>query len=59
MVLCCRADDFCLVFLLKKVEDWHLEDPYGQPLENVRVIRDEIEQRVRDLLSHHEIGLEK
>ena len=33
--------------------------PQGQPLENVRVIRDEIEQRVANLLTHHEIELEK
>jgi arsenate reductase (thioredoxin) len=33
------------------VEDWPIEDPAGRPLEQVRVIRDEIEDRVKDLLS--------
>jgi arsenate reductase len=47
----CSASDFCPVFLLRKVEDWHLEDPHGQPLEKVRLIRDEIERRVRELLN--------
>ena len=31
------------------VEDWDLDDPAGQPLEQVRRIRDEIEMRVLDL----------
>jgi arsenate reductase (thioredoxin) len=30
-----------------RVVDWALEDPKGQPIERVRAIRDEIEQRVR------------
>ncbi len=30
--------------------DWELDDPAGQGLEAVRPIRDDIEQRVRDLL---------
>jgi arsenate reductase len=47
----CGASDFCPVFLLKKVVEWHLDDPYGQPLEKVRLIRDEIERRVRELLN--------
>ena len=46
----CGASDFCPVFLLKKVVEWHIEDPHGQPLEKVRSIRDEIERRVQDLL---------
>jgi arsenate reductase len=37
-------------FVLGGVEDWDVDDPAGQPLEKVREIRDEIEQRVRDLI---------
>jgi arsenate reductase len=33
-----------------RVEDWLLEDPKGQTLDRVRAIRDEIRQRVTDLL---------
>ena len=33
-----------------RVEDWELDDPAGLDLENVRVIRDDIEERVRTLL---------
>jgi arsenate reductase len=31
------------------VEDWDIEDPAGKPIEEVRLIRDEIEERVKDL----------
>jgi arsenate reductase len=30
------------------VEDWDIEDPAGKPIEEVRLIRDEIEERVKD-----------
>jgi protein-tyrosine-phosphatase len=33
------------------VEDWGLPDPAGQPLEAVRAIRDDIDQRVLLLVS--------
>ena len=32
-------------------EDWPLSDPQGQPLEQVRAIRDEIQERVRKLIA--------
>jgi arsenate reductase len=32
------------------VEDWDIPDPAGRPLEEVRMIRDGIEARVRDLI---------
>jgi protein-tyrosine-phosphatase len=31
------------------VRDWALDDPHGQSVEDVRAIRDDIEQRVSDL----------
>jgi arsenate reductase (thioredoxin) len=39
------------------VEDWDLPDPAGRPIEEVRMIRDAIEQRVRTLVDDrlHEI----
>jgi arsenate reductase (thioredoxin) len=33
------------------VEDWDVDDPAGQPLEQVRVIRDQIEQRVLEFIN--------
>jgi arsenate reductase (thioredoxin) len=32
-------------------EDWELEDPAGKPVEQVRRIRDQIDQRVQQLLA--------
>lgn len=34
------------------VEDWDIPDPAGKSVDEVRVIRDQIELRVRDLLEH-------
>jgi arsenate reductase len=36
-----------------EVDDWALEDPHGQSLEEVRRIRDEIEQRVSALFDEY------
>jgi arsenate reductase len=43
--------DACPIFPGKRYEDWDLTDPAGLPLEQVRPIRDDIEQRVRALLA--------
>ena len=43
--------DACPYYPGKRYEDWELTDPAGQPLEVVRQVRDEIEGRVRSLLS--------
>lgn len=42
--------DACPVYPGKRYLDWELDDPAGQPLDVVRRIRDEIDQRVRALL---------
>ncbi len=42
--------DACPVYPGKRYLDWDLADPDGLPLEKVRPIRDDIEQRVRGLL---------
>lgn len=41
-------------FLL--TEDWGLDDPAGQPIDKVRVIRDQIRERVERLLAEIEQG---
>jgi arsenate reductase len=43
--------DACPVYPGKRYVDWELPDPAGRELEEVRPIRDEIEERVRTLLS--------
>ena len=42
--------DPCPVFPSKRYLDWDLDDPAGQGIEAVRLIRDEIEKRVRALI---------
>jgi protein-tyrosine-phosphatase len=43
--------DTCPFFPGKRYEDWVLEDPAGQGIEAVRIIRDEIKRRVTELLA--------
>jgi hypothetical protein len=43
--------DACPIFPGKHYLDWELEDPAGQGVEAVRLIRDEIKGRVQTLLA--------
>jgi protein-tyrosine-phosphatase len=43
--------DACPYYPGKRYEDWVLEDPAGQGIESVRVIRDDIKLRVETLLA--------
>ena len=43
--------DVCPFYPGKRYEDWVLDDPAGQGIESVRVIRDEIKARVEALLA--------
>ena len=45
------GDDACPAFIGKRMVDWDLEDPKGKDLATFRRVRDEIERRVRELLS--------
>lgn len=51
IVMGCSAQGFCPAPLLNRVVDWGTEDPKGKPIEKVREIRDEIERRVKRLIS--------
>jgi arsenate reductase (thioredoxin) len=51
VVVTMGCGDTCPYFPGKRYENWELADPAGQPLEAVRPIRDDIEQRVRHLLA--------
>ena len=46
----CEASDFCPARFLSRVEDWHIEDPKGKTLDQMRSIRDTIDEHVRELL---------
>jgi protein-tyrosine-phosphatase len=51
VVITMGCGDACPVYPGKRYLDWDVADPSGQPIERVRNIRDEIESRVRALLT--------
>jgi arsenate reductase (thioredoxin) len=51
VVITMGCGDTCPIFPGKRYEDWDLTDPAGRPVEEVRPIRDEIKQRVQNLLA--------
>lgn len=51
VVITMGCGETCPVFPGKRYEDWALDDPRGQDLATVRRIVDEIDVRVRDLLT--------
>jgi protein-tyrosine-phosphatase len=51
VVITMGCGDACPYYPGKRYEDWKLDDPAGQGIEPVRVIRDEIKGRVEALLS--------
>jgi protein-tyrosine-phosphatase len=56
VVVTMGCGDACPFYPGKRYLDWELEDPAGKSLEQVRPIRDDIEQRVRGLLG--DLGVE-
>ena len=50
VVITMGCGDACPYYPGKRYEDWKLDDPAGQGIEPVRVIRDEIKARVEVLL---------
>ena len=51
VVITMGCGDTCPIFPGKRYEDWDLTDPAGRPVEEVRPIRDDIKQRVENLLA--------
>jgi arsenate reductase (thioredoxin) len=56
VVVTMGCGDACPYIPGKRYVDWELEDPKGRPVEDVRATRDEIQDRVRQLLSELEHG---
>lgn len=50
VVITMGCGDACPVFPGKRYEDWVLDDPAGQGIDSVRMIRDEIRVRVSELI---------
>lgn len=55
----CSIEEACpkpmIAQMQKKLVEWHLDDPKGRPVGEVRRIRDEIEQKIADLARTMEV----
>ena len=47
----CIDKNSCPTIFLPKVIEWNLKDPKGKSIEDVRMIRDEIEKRIKELVA--------
>jgi|SoiMethySBSTD1v2_1073268.scaffolds.fasta_scaffold05952_7 arsenate reductase len=47
----CMDKSFCPTLFIPNLIDWGIEDPKGKPIEQVREIRDDIEQRVKQFVT--------
>ena len=48
----CIDKSFCPTLFISNLIDWGIEDPKGKTIEQVREIRDDIEQRVKHLVTN-------
>ena len=55
VVITMGCGDACPIYPGKRYLDWDLDDPSGQDMQAVRVIRDDVERRVRALLTELEV----
>lgn len=51
VVITMGCGDTCPIYPGKRYEDWELDDPAEQGIEAVRVIRDDIKARIRQLVT--------
>jgi arsenate reductase (thioredoxin) len=58
VVVTMGCGDSCPVFPGTRYEDWALADPAGMGVDAVRPIRDEIGERVRDLLARLDVAID-
>ncbi len=56
-VITMGCGDACPIFPGKRYENWELPDPAGQGLDAVRPIRDDIDERVRQLLADLDVPI--
>lgn len=47
----CMDKESCPALFLRDVADWQIQDPKGKSIEETREIRDQIERRVKELVS--------
>jgi len=46
----CMDKESCPALFLKDVKDWQIQDPKGKSLDETRIIRNQIEQKVKDFI---------
>jgi protein-tyrosine-phosphatase len=46
----CMDKESCPALFLKDTVDWQIQDPKGKMIEEVREIRDQIEQKIKDFI---------
>ena len=51
----CIDKESCPALSLDNVEDWNISDPKGKPIEQVKEIRDQIEKKVKELITGIEV----
>ncbi len=47
----CMDKESCPTLFLRDVIDWQIQDPKGKSIEEVRKIRDQIEQKIKEFVS--------
>jgi arsenate reductase (thioredoxin) len=47
----CMEKELCPTLFLQNLLHWNIEDPKDKPIDKVREIRDEIDQRVKELVA--------
>ena len=47
----CMDKESCPALFLRNVTDWQIQDPKGKSIEEVRKIRDQIEQKIKEFVS--------
>lgn len=54
IIMGCSVEEVCprpiVLEMQKKMVDWGIEDPKDKPIEKIREIRDQIENRIRELI---------
>ena len=54
----CMEKEACPTLFFYNLLEWNVEDPKGKSIEKVREIRDEIEQRVKELVASIKVSKE-
>jgi len=52
----CMDKESCPAIFLGNVDDWNITDPKDKPIEQVREIRDQIENKIKEFVSNLEIN---